>query len=163
MKNFAKTLVAVAFTAGLSTSAFATPVNLAGPESPNLQTVINSLYTNCTVANCSSVSAAPDVNLNQASEGGVFTMFEGKELARYGMKASRYVGERMADVHSEHPQIIANLARALAGDTFTAEAEMNGVYQRMFGDHRPARTTIQAAALPSDGLRVEIDCIAYRP
>jgi 2-iminobutanoate/2-iminopropanoate deaminase len=42
-------------------------------------------------------------------------------------------------------------------------AEMNGVYQRMFGDHRPARTTIQAAALPSDGLRVEIDCIAYRP
>jgi 2-iminobutanoate/2-iminopropanoate deaminase len=41
--------------------------------------------------------------------------------------------------------------------------EMNGVYQRMFGDHRPARTTIQAAALPSGGLRVEIDCIAYRP
>ena len=41
--------------------------------------------------------------------------------------------------------------------------EMNGVYQRMFGDHRPARTTIQAAALPGKGLRVEIDCIAYRP
>jgi len=42
-------------------------------------------------------------------------------------------------------------------------AEMNGVYQRMFGEHRPARTTIQAAALPSAGLCVEIDCIAYRP
>lgn len=41
--------------------------------------------------------------------------------------------------------------------------EMNGVYQRMFGDHRPARTTIQAAALPGEGLRVEIDCIAYVP
>lgn len=40
---------------------------------------------------------------------------------------------------------------------------MNGVYQRMFGDHRPARTTIQAAALPGKGLRVEIDCIAYKP
>jgi 2-iminobutanoate/2-iminopropanoate deaminase len=40
---------------------------------------------------------------------------------------------------------------------------MNGVYARMFGDHRPARTTIQAAALPKDGLRVEIDCIAYIP
>ena len=38
--------------------------------------------------------------------------------------------------------------------------EMNAVYSRMFGDHRPARTTIQAAALPGDGLRVEIDCIA---
>ena len=41
--------------------------------------------------------------------------------------------------------------------------EMNRVYSRVFGDHRPARTTIQAAALPGEGLRVEIDCIAYRP
>ncbi len=40
---------------------------------------------------------------------------------------------------------------------------MNAVYERMFGAHRPARTTIQAAALPGDGLRVEIDCIAYMP
>ena len=40
---------------------------------------------------------------------------------------------------------------------------MNAVYARMFGDHRPARTTIQAAALPMAGLRVEIDCIAYVP
>jgi 2-iminobutanoate/2-iminopropanoate deaminase len=42
-------------------------------------------------------------------------------------------------------------------------SEMNGVYSEMFGEHRPARTTIQAAALPGDGLRVEIDCIAYVP
>lgn len=41
--------------------------------------------------------------------------------------------------------------------------EMNAVYERVFGDHRPARTTIQAAGLPGVGLRVEIDCIAYRP
>ena len=41
--------------------------------------------------------------------------------------------------------------------------KMNGVYTRMFGEHRPARTTIQAAALPGPGLRVEIDCIAYVP
>jgi 2-iminobutanoate/2-iminopropanoate deaminase len=40
---------------------------------------------------------------------------------------------------------------------------MNAVYERMFGQHRPARTTIQAGALPGDGLRVEIDCIAYVP
>ena len=40
---------------------------------------------------------------------------------------------------------------------------MNGVYMRMFGDHRPARTTIQAAGLPGEGLLVEIDAIAYRP
>jgi len=42
-------------------------------------------------------------------------------------------------------------------------ALMNGVYARVFGDHRPARTTIQAAGLPGEGLRVEIDCIAYVP
>ena len=40
---------------------------------------------------------------------------------------------------------------------------MNAVYERMFAGHRPARTTIQAAALPGEGLRVEIDCIAYVP
>ena len=41
--------------------------------------------------------------------------------------------------------------------------EMNGVYERMFAGHKPARTTIQAAGLPGEGLRVEIDCIAYVP
>lgn len=41
--------------------------------------------------------------------------------------------------------------------------QMNEVYARVFGDHRPARTTIQAAALPGKGLRVEIDAIAYVP
>jgi len=41
--------------------------------------------------------------------------------------------------------------------------KMNAVYLRMFGEHRPARTTIQAAGLPGVGLLVEIDCIAYVP
>ncbi len=40
---------------------------------------------------------------------------------------------------------------------------MNGVYQRVFGDHRPARTTVQVAGLPGEGLLVEIDAIAYVP
>ena len=40
---------------------------------------------------------------------------------------------------------------------------MNEVYARVFGDHRPARTTVQVAGLPDKGLRVEIDAIAYRP
>ena len=41
--------------------------------------------------------------------------------------------------------------------------KMNAVYARMFGEHRPARTTVQVAGLPGEGLRVEIDAIAYRP
>jgi 2-iminobutanoate/2-iminopropanoate deaminase len=40
---------------------------------------------------------------------------------------------------------------------------MNAVYSRVFGEHRPARTTVQVAGLPAAGLRVEIDAIAYRP
>lgn len=36
---------------------------------------------------------------------------------------------------------------------------MNEVYARHFGAHKPARTTIQAAALPK-AVRVEIDAIA---
>jgi 2-iminobutanoate/2-iminopropanoate deaminase len=41
--------------------------------------------------------------------------------------------------------------------------KMNAVYARMFGNHRPARTTVQVSALPGDGLLVEIDAIAYLP
>jgi len=42
-------------------------------------------------------------------------------------------------------------------------SKMNAVYARMFGDHRPARTTVQVAGLPGDGLRIEIDAIACIP
>ena len=42
-------------------------------------------------------------------------------------------------------------------------SRMNAVYERVFAGHKPARTTVQAAALPLAGLRVEIDCIAYIP
>jgi len=41
--------------------------------------------------------------------------------------------------------------------------QMNEVYARVFGNHRPARTTIQAAGLPAEGMLVEIDCIAVVP
>lgn len=41
-------------------------------------------------------------------------------------------------------------------DDFSA---MNEVYGRHFGDHRPARSTVQAAKLPKD-VRVEIDAVA---
>ncbi len=38
--------------------------------------------------------------------------------------------------------------------------EMNEVYAKHFGDHRPARATVQAAALPKN-VGVEIDVIAW--
>ena len=41
-------------------------------------------------------------------------------------------------------------------DTFT---EMNEIYARHFGDHRPARATVEVAALPKK-VDVEIDVVA---
>ncbi|MGH7675291.1 MAG: RidA family protein [Gemmatimonadales bacterium] len=40
-------------------------------------------------------------------------------------------------------------------------AAMNEVYARHFGAHKPARSTVQAAALPR-GVKVEIDAIAVK-
>lgn len=83
-----------------------------------------------------------------------------------------------ADVETQTEQCLANLRAILqAGGSDLRHVlrcgvflldmnefqQMNGVYARVFGDHRPARTTIQAAGLPGVGLRVEIDCIAYVP
>jgi 2-iminobutanoate/2-iminopropanoate deaminase len=41
-------------------------------------------------------------------------------------------------------------------------AEMNAVYDEYFGAAKPARTTVQAT-LPGKGIKVEIDCVAYKP
>src|SRR5512140_33897 len=41
-------------------------------------------------------------------------------------------------------------------------AGMNEVYARRFGDHRPARSTVQVAKLPA-GARLEIELVARRP
>jgi len=41
--------------------------------------------------------------------------------------------------------------------------KMNEVYARMFGAHRPARTTVEVSGLPGAGLRVEIDAVAVIP
>lgn len=36
---------------------------------------------------------------------------------------------------------------------------VNGIYAEAFGDHKPARSTVQVAALPL-GASIEIECIA---
>ncbi len=82
------------------------------------------------------------------------------------------------DVESQTRQVFRNmeaileaagtdLAHVLRCGVFLVDMRdfeaMNAVYARVFGDHRPARTTVQVASLPDPGLRVEIDAIAYRP
>ncbi|MEM9015987.1 MAG: RidA family protein [Verrucomicrobiota bacterium] len=38
---------------------------------------------------------------------------------------------------------------------------VNGIYEEAFGSHKPARSTIQVAALPL-GAAIEIECVASR-
>ena len=83
-----------------------------------------------------------------------------------------------SDVETQTEQVFRNieailkaagsdLSRVLRCGVFLVDLRdfeaMNAAYARVFGDHRPARTTVQVAALPDKGLRVEIDAIAYRP
>ncbi len=80
-------------------------------------------------------------------------------------------------IAEETNQVFDNLQAVLAGAGCTLAdvvkttvfltdlgsfAEMNGAYAARFGDHRPARSTVQVGALPGNG-RVEIELIAKLP
>ena len=82
------------------------------------------------------------------------------------------------DIETQTEQVLKNIATILeaagsslnhvlrCGVFLTDIGEfprMNSVYGRMFGDNRPARTTVQVTALPAPGLKVEIDAVAYIP
>lgn len=82
------------------------------------------------------------------------------------------------DVETQTEQVLRNIATILeaAGSDLqhvlrcgvflvdmTEFPRMNDVYARAFGTHRPARTTVEVSGLPGDGLRVEIDAVAYIP
>jgi 2-iminobutanoate/2-iminopropanoate deaminase len=80
-------------------------------------------------------------------------------------------------VEAQARQVLANIAAVLhdCGAALTDVAKttvfvtdiaqfatVNAVYADAFGDHRPARSTIQVAALPA-GAQVEIEAWAYLP
>ncbi len=82
------------------------------------------------------------------------------------------------DVETQTEQVFKNMASILeaAGSSldhvlrcgvFLADMrdfqKMNAVYERMMAGNKAARTTVQVAALPANGLLVEIDAIAYIP
>ena len=82
-----------------------------------------------------------------------------------------------SDIRSETTLTLQNVERILIGcggsrrnivkcGVFLAQAgdftAMNEAYAAFFGDTRPARTTVQAT-LVEEGMKVEIDCVAYLP
>jgi len=81
------------------------------------------------------------------------------------------------DIQHETRLVLANIKKLLEGCGATMAdvvkcnvylkdgsdfARMNEVYAEFFGDHKPARTTVEAKFVSPD-MRVEIDCIAYKP
>ena len=60
----------------------------------------------------------------------------------------------------------ANLADVAKTTVFVTDiaqfATVNDVYAEAFGSHRPARSTVEVAALPG-GAEIEIEAWAYRP
>jgi len=84
----------------------------------------------------------------------------------------------LGDIVDETRQVLKNIENALAACGATMAdvvrcsvyltnvsdfAAMNGVYAEVFGEAKPARTTIGVAALPLAGAKIEIDAIAYKP
>lgn len=82
------------------------------------------------------------------------------------------------DVQQETRQVLTNIKTILEGcgasmadvvrcGVYLIDANdfkaMNEVYAEFFGDAKPARTTIIAAALPLKDAKIEIDAIAYKP
>ena len=81
------------------------------------------------------------------------------------------------DIRHETRLVLGNVKRILEGvgsslsdvvkcGVFIADANdfagMNEVYAEFFGEQKPARTTVVTGfVLP--GMKVEIDCVAYRP
>lgn len=56
---------------------------------------------------------------------------------------------------------LAHVVKVTVFMTDLAEfGDMNTVYARRFGEHRPARSTVQVAALPT-GARVEIEAVVH--
>ncbi len=81
------------------------------------------------------------------------------------------------DFESQAHQVMANLREVLASagcrfehvvrstvylSDFSDFAAINAIYAEAMGGHRPARSTVQAAALPM-GAKLEIDLIARCP
>ena len=84
-----------------------------------------------------------------------------------GTDVERQTEQCLKNVQSILEAAGSSLQHVLRCGVFLADIrefqKMNAVYARMFGDHRPARTTVQVAALPGEGLLVEIDAVAYVP
>jgi 2-iminobutanoate/2-iminopropanoate deaminase len=69
------------------------------------------------------------------------------------------LAERLAEAGAELTDVVKTMCFLTDMGTF---AEFNDAYAAAFGDHRPARSTVEVSALPG-GMDVEIEAWAYKP
>jgi len=83
------------------------------------------------------------------------------ELVPGGFEAeARQVLKNLQAILAAAGCTVANVVKASVFVTDLADfPKLNALYAEAMGDHRPARTTVQVAALPKNGL-VEIDFLA---
>ena len=55
---------------------------------------------------------------------GIFTLSEGEGLKTLGWKSGEMVGQSVFDIYRDNPEILANVRRALAGETFSRAADV---------------------------------------
>src|SRR6185295_19866603 len=55
---------------------------------------------------------------------GVFTLSEGEGLRALGLKSGEVVGQSVFDIYRDNPQVLDNVRRALAGETFSSAVEV---------------------------------------
>ena len=86
------------------------------------------------------------------------------ELVAGGFEAqARQVLENLRHVLASAGCTFANVVKATVYMADLADfPTLNALYAEAMGDHRPARSTVQVAALPKGGL-VEIDLVAKIP
>ena len=104
-----------------------------------------------------------------AIDGLVFTAGQVALDPQTGDLVGTTVGEQTEQVLKNLTAVLAasgsSLGRVVKTTVYLVDmadfAAMNEVYAKHFGDHRPARSTVQAAGLPKRAL-VQIDAIAAR-
>ena len=72
----------------------------------------------------------------------------------------RNVADRLADAGASLDDVVKTLCFLTDMGTF---AEFNEAYAAAFGDHRPARSTVEVSALRPMGMNVEVEAWAYKP
>jgi 2-iminobutanoate/2-iminopropanoate deaminase len=99
----------------------------------------------------------------------VFTAGQVALDPRSGELVGRTTAEQTEQVFANLKAVLAAAGTALGNVVKTTVyladmadfGQMNEVYAKHFGSHKPARSTVQAAGLPK-GARVEIDVIAVK-